>query len=142
MIINLIIDEFLDFFKFLNERNILNTGIGLVIALQVNSLFNTILDDLIKPVASKAVSEDINKHYIEFQGIRFKIGHLSMAIINFIITMILIFYLYRVSIKAPSFFESLYGGITNSVATVSKTIENIVPPSMEESILYRFKRFK
>ena len=97
MIINLIIDEFLDFFKFLNERNILNTGIGLVIALQVNSLFNTILDDLIKPVASQAVSEDINKHYVEFKGIRFKIGHLSMAIINFIITMILIFYLYRVS---------------------------------------------
>jgi large-conductance mechanosensitive channel len=142
MIIKLILDEFLDFFKFLNERNILNTGIGLVIALQVNSLFNTILDDLIKPVASKAVSEDINKHYVKIYGIHFKIGHLSMAIINFIITMILIFYLYRVAIKAPTFFETMYGGITDSISSVSKTIETIIPPSVEESVLFRFKRFK
>ena len=141
MLTKLILDEFSDFFKFLNERNILNTGIGLVIALQVNSLFGTILEDLIKPVATNVVSEDINKHYVEFYGIRFKIGHLSMAIINFIITMILIFYLYRVSMKAPSFLESMYGGITNSISSVSKTIENIIPPTPAENVLFRIKRF-
>jgi len=122
MFINFIYDEFIDFFKFLNERNVLTTGIGLVIALQVNSLFANILDDLIKPVATNVVSEDINKHYIEFYGIRFKVGHLSMSIINFIITMILIFYLYKVSKKAPSFIENMYGSITNSISSVSKTI--------------------
>jgi large-conductance mechanosensitive channel len=127
MLLKLLVDEFADFFKFLTERNILNTGIGLVIALQVNTLFATVLEDLIKPVATNVVSEDINKHYVEFYGIRFKVGHLSMSIVNFIITMILIFYLYRVSMKAPSFIESMYGGITNSLSTVSKNIVNILP---------------
>ena len=133
MLLKLLVDEFADFFKFLTERNILNTGIGLVIALQVNTLFATVLEDLIKPVATNVVSEDINKHYVEFYGIRFKVGHLSMSIVNFIITMILIFYLYRVSMKAPSFIESMYGGITNSLSTVSKNIVNILPQA-EESV--------
>ena len=127
MLLKLFYDEFQDFFTFLNERNILNSGIGLVIALQVNSLFGTILEELIKPVATNVVSEDINKHYIEIYGIKFKVGHLSMSIINFIITMILVFYLYRVSMKAPSFMESMYGGITGSFSTLTKNFSNVLP---------------
>jgi len=129
MIIEILYSEFLDFFKFLNERNILNTGIGLVIALQVNSLFGTILEDLIKPVATNVVSEDINKHYIEFYGVKLKIGHLSMSIINFIITMILIFYLYRISMKTPSFFQNVYGSVSGSISVFSKNMINILPQS-------------
>lgn len=122
MLFDFIYYEFFDFIKFLNDKNILTTGIGLIIALQVNTLFLSVMEDLIKPVATNAISEDINKHYVEFYGIRIRIGHLTMSIINFIITMLFIFYLYKISMKAPSLFESMFGRLKNTVSSVSSTI--------------------
>ena len=122
MLFSLLYNEFIDFLKFLNDRNILTTGIGLIIALQVNTLFLSVMEDLIKPVATSAISEDINKHYVQFYGIRIRIGNLTMSIINFTITMLFIFYLYKISMKAPSVFESMFGTLKSSVSTVSSTV--------------------
>jgi hypothetical protein len=122
MIFEVFKNEFIEFFRFLYEKNILASGIGFIIAMQINDLFKNILEDLVKPIATKAVSEDINKHYIELFGMRFKVGHLLVSIINFIITIFLIFYLYRITMKAPTIFDKFLGGITFSFDKVKKSI--------------------
>jgi len=122
MILTVFKDEFLEFLNFLYKKNILASGIGFVIALQINSLFLNILEDLIKPIASKVISEDVNKHYIVFYGIKFKIGHLFVSILNFIITLILVFYLYRISMKTPTLFDRFLNTISFSYNKVKESI--------------------
>lgn len=111
MVLGYVKSEFADFLTFLTERNIMGAGIGLIIALQVNSLFLDFVDDIIKPVASKVVSEDININYVTILGVKLKVGHLIISIINFIITMIFIFYLYRLSKSTPKIINRVYGNV-------------------------------
>ena len=111
MIIAFIGDEFSEFIAFLNKNNIISSGVGLIIALQINRLFLDFIADIVKPVANKIVSEDIDKHETNLLGISFKFGHLLTSIINFLITMIFIFYLYKITQSTPTVIENFYLGI-------------------------------
>ena len=118
MILENIKHEISDFFDFLNKKSVVNTGIALIIALQVNNLFLDFIDDIVRPVASTVVSGNIDTHYIKFFGIKMKLGHLIVSIINFLITMIFLYYIYKVSKSTPGFFDNLYHGIRRGVKTI------------------------
>lgn len=111
MIIAFIGDEFTEFVAFLSKNNIITSGVGLIIALQVNRLFLDFIADIVKPVANNIISEDIDKHETKLAGISFKFGHLLTSLINFIITMIFIFYLYKITQSTPTIIEKFYSGI-------------------------------
>ena len=111
-------NELNEFGNFLNEKNVLMTSIGFILALQVNSFFLDVIDDIVKPVANRIVAEDINKHTVNVYGIKFKIGHLFFSVFNLIITLIMIFYIYRLSVGSPSVFSNVVATIQNSVESV------------------------
>jgi large-conductance mechanosensitive channel len=111
-------NELTEFGIFLNEKNVLMTSIGFILALQVNSFFLDVIDDIIKPVANRVIAEDINKHTVNVYGIKLKIGHLFFSVFNLIITLIMIFYIYRLSIGSPSIVSTVVSSIQNSVQSV------------------------
>ena len=111
-------NELIEFGNFLNEKNVLMTSIGFILALQVNSFFLDVIDDIIKPVANRVIAEDINKHTVNVYGIKLKIGHLFFSIFNLIITLIMIFYIYRLSVGSPSIVSNVVSTIQNSVESV------------------------
>jgi len=100
--LNVLTSEIIAFINFLDQKNVLTTSMGLILALQINTLFLNIIDDIIKPVASKVVDEDINKHTVDIYGIKLKVGHLFFSIFNVFITLIMIFYLYRLTSESTN----------------------------------------
>ena len=118
-------NELNEFGNFLNEKNVLMTSIGFILALQTNSFFLDVIDDIVKPVANRIVAEDINKHTVNVYGIKLKIGHLFFSIFNLIITLIMIFYIYRLSVGSPSIVSNVVSTIQNSVESVFSVFKKV-----------------
>ena len=102
-----------DFGNFLKTRNVINAGIAFIIALQVNKLFTDLINLIVNPIASKVISQEINKQEYKLYGIDFKTGQLFLSFLNFIIVMIFIYYLFKMSEAAPTLFQNFYSKFTN-----------------------------
>jgi len=110
-----IYNVFTDFGSFLKGRNIINTGIAFVIALQVNKLFLDLVDAVVNPIASKLIDKELNKQETKILDINFKTGTLLLSLINFSIILIFIYNVLKLSETAPSLLERVYSGITGSI---------------------------
>ena len=115
---NILASEFNEFINFLESKNVLSSSMGFILALQLNTLFLNIIDDIVKPVASKVVDEDINKHTVDIYGVKLKIGHLFFSIFHVFISLILIFYMYRLSTESPSLVSNFIQGVQNSIKKI------------------------
>lgn len=102
------IEHVYGFLKFLQEKNIINTGIAFIIALQINKLFLDFIESIITPIADKVISKNINTVETNVVGVKFKVGNFFISFLNFTIMMICIYYLFRISESTPSFFENIY----------------------------------
>jgi large-conductance mechanosensitive channel len=92
-------NELKGFLEFLLERNIFQAGISFLIASQVNNLSRNIIDTVATPILDKVFNENIKNQDTEIFGIKFKTGQLMLNIINFLIVMIFIYYLYKLTNK-------------------------------------------
>jgi large conductance mechanosensitive channel len=110
-----IANEFADFMTFLLERNIFQTGVAFVIAAQVNKFMLDIMNSLISPIVSKALDVNskskLENKTLRLFGIEFKIGILIMSIINFLVIMLLIFYIFKLSNSGKSIMQQFTGKI-------------------------------
>ena len=105
---NIFIEQFNGFLKFLQEKNIINTGIAFIMALQINKLFLNFIEDIITPVADKVISEKMNAIETSILGIKFRIGRFFISFLNFTIMMICIYFIVKVSETSPFFFDNIY----------------------------------
>jgi large-conductance mechanosensitive channel len=103
-------DELRGFFKFLIDRNIFQSGISFLIASQVNSLSKNLIDTIIKPILEKIIDEEIRNQDTDFLGIKFKTGQLILNLINFMLVMFFIYYLYKIT-KPEGLIQNLFSGI-------------------------------
>lgn len=112
-----ITNEFADFMTFLLERNIFQTGVAFIIATQVNKFMLDIMNSLISPIVSKTLDANskskIENKTIKFFGIEFRIGVLIMSVINFLVMMLLIFYIYKLSNSGKSIMQNFTSKIKN-----------------------------
>jgi large conductance mechanosensitive channel len=98
--------EFSDFFNFLLEKNIFQTGVSIIIASQVSKLMFDTMNSLVAPVISKTIDSKIETKTAKVFGIEFKIGAFIMSLINFLIIMLLIYYLFRISKAGNGFIQN------------------------------------
>jgi large-conductance mechanosensitive channel len=118
MIISTIGNQFIDFLDFLKKRAIIDTGIAFIIAMQVNKIFLDFINELVNPLASKIVSQEFNKRQYEIFGLQIKIGFLFLSLLNFMVIMIFIFYLWKISETTPGLIGSVYSSISNSIKKI------------------------
>jgi large-conductance mechanosensitive channel len=109
---------FSDFGSFLKGRNIINTGIAFVIALQVNKFFLDLVDIIVNPIASKLIDKELNKQETKVLNINFKTGALLLSLINFSIILIFIYNVFKLSESAPTILERVYSGISGSIKKI------------------------
>jgi large-conductance mechanosensitive channel len=114
-----------DFGKFLKSRNIINTGVAFVIAIQVNKIFLDIIDIIVNPIASKVINQELHKQETKILDINFKTGLLFLSILNFIIILIFIYNVLKLSETAPTLFETIYSNVTNSISNIGSSIKNV-----------------
>jgi large-conductance mechanosensitive channel len=104
---------FKDFINFLNKKNIINTGIGIVVGTQVRSITDVIVRNLINPIVNKSLPKHIELEKIEVYllGIKFKIGEIINKLLEFFIIMFLIYQIYRIhkEIEASKTIWNLFG---------------------------------
>jgi len=107
-----LINILVDFGNFLKSRNVINAGIAFIIALQINKLFTDIINLIVNPIASKLISQEINKQEYNAYGISFKTGQIFLSFLNFIIVMIFVYYIFKLSETEPSILERFYSSVT------------------------------
>jgi large-conductance mechanosensitive channel len=104
---------FKEFFDFLNKRNVINTGIGIVVGTQVRTITDVIVRNFINPIVNKSLPKNIELEKIEVNllGIKFKIGEIINKLLEFFIIMFLIYQIYRIhkEIEASKTLWNLFG---------------------------------
>lgn len=118
IILDTLLYQFQDFLNFLKQRNIINTGIAFIIAMQINKMFMDFINELVNPVASRVISQEFNKKQTEILGIKIRFGLLFLSILNFIVIMIFIYYLWKISESTPGIIGSLYSSITGGLSKI------------------------
>jgi large-conductance mechanosensitive channel len=114
-----------DFGKFLKSRNIVNTGIAFVIALQVNKIFLDIIDIIVNPIASKVIDQDLNKQETKILDVKFRTGALFLSLLNFTIILIFIYNILKLSETAPTLIETFYTNFSKSISNIGSSISNV-----------------
>jgi len=103
-------DEFKSFVNFLFEKNIFQVGISFIIATQTKTLSSKIIETLIFPLIVYFLGENFDKKETKIGKIKIKTGILLKASIEFILIMLFIYYLYKLS-QPKGFFDN----VTNTV---------------------------
>ena len=100
IILDIIKEQLAGLLKFLFDKNIIQVGIGLIIATNINKMTNLITDHLIYPIINKFISSNLNgleEHKSYVFGMEFKTGIIITNFINFILIIIVVYYLWKLS---------------------------------------------
>ena len=133
---NLIIN-ILNFFKsqvdgrmnFIFNKNIIQTCIGLIIASQVSKLTTMLIDIIITPIIQRLTGNEtakLEELEINMLGIKLKIGLFLSKIINFIIILIIVYYIFKLS-TLPNF-NNIKSGLDS--AKPSKPPKTVIVSSL------------
>ena len=93
------------FLGFLLDRNILSVGIGLIVATQVNKITTMFVESVISPILNRIMGTNTDKfkdYRVEVFGIKFELGNLIIQFINMILTLFIIYLIWRISLL-PNF---------------------------------------
>ena len=121
------------FITFLLDKNIVQTGIGIIIATQISKLTNIFVDTIINPIVNKitlGTVDDINQWEINLFDINIKIGIIISSIINFLLIALIIYNVWKLSQNTKfDFINDLLEESKNSFdKTKTKVVINIGAP--------------
>jgi len=106
-------EEIVSFINFLLEKNVFQTGLAFVLATQVNQIFLKFANNIITPIVDKVVEEDVRKRTTNVFGVEFKTGEFSLGIINFILVLLFLYYMYKISDSSKTLFQNIANRIKN-----------------------------
>ena len=91
--------NFTNFRQFLINNNVLTTAIGFVIASQLETLVNAIINNIVDPLLSQDINKD-GKNDFTFELFGLKLGQMLYDILRFGIMMYIVFIISRFTIDA------------------------------------------
>ena len=89
-----------DFLQFIFKQNVIQIGIGLLIATQLSILTKLMSDEFFGPIIQKFINNKDKKledYKVSVFGIEFKVGLFILNFINFIFVIIFIYFLYKLT---------------------------------------------
>jgi hypothetical protein len=104
-------DELAGFLHFLLEKNVFQTGLAFVLATQINNIFLQFVNTIVTPIVDKVVQKKTKAETTIIFGIEFKSGELSLALINFSLVLLFLYYLYKLSDSSKSLFQNLISNV-------------------------------
>lgn len=130
-VVSILKNNLADFIKFLFDKNIIQTGIGIIIATQISKLTNLVSEVLINPIVNRITAgtvKDINEWKITFFDIEIKIGLLISSIINFVFVVVIVFYIWKISKNTNFKFITDILSDTEQKISKTKVIINVAAP--------------
>lgn len=130
IIIDFLKNNLVEFFNFLFNRNIIQTGVGIILASQISRITNVIVESLINPIVkrlSMGIVNDLTKWEVNLFDIKIKIGLILSTILNFILISIVVYYIWKLSQNANFNFikEILEDSKKNINTTKTKVVINV-----------------
>lgn len=106
-------EEIAGFLNFLLEKNVFQTGLAFVLATQVNQIFLKFANNIITPIVDKVVEEEARNRTTKIFGVEFKTGEFSLGILNFVLVLLFLYYLFKISDSSKTLFQNLATKIKN-----------------------------
>ena len=88
------------FLKFLFNKNIIQTGIGIIVASQIGKITNMFVDTILNPIIERVTRGSIKSHedlVITVFDVKIKIGIIISHLINFMLITYIIYNIWRIS---------------------------------------------
>lgn len=89
-----------DFLQFIFKQNVIQIGIGLIIATQLSILTRLMSDEFFGPIIQKFINnkdEKLEDYKVTVFGVEFKVGLFILNFINFVFIIIFIYFLYKLT---------------------------------------------
>jgi large-conductance mechanosensitive channel len=115
------------FLKFLFDKNIIQSSIGIIIASQIAKLTNLFVDTVFNPIVNRITGGTIKKYEdltITIFDINIKIGLIMSTVINFLLIVFIIYNIWKISQYTN--FDFITNLITETKETVKSAKTNIV----------------
>jgi large-conductance mechanosensitive channel len=96
--VNYVATEQEAFIKFIIDSNLLTMAIGLIFAANLTLFIGVLTEFVFAPIIQKISSgkiKDVDKFTVNILGIDFKVGMILKGLINLLIIIIFIYYVYR-----------------------------------------------
>jgi large conductance mechanosensitive channel len=126
-VIDFLKNNLVGFLKFLFDRNIIQTGIGIIIASQISKIANVIVESFINPIVrrvSVGTIDDITNWELTFFDIKIKIGLILSTIINFLLIAVVVYYIWKLSQNTN--FDFIKEFLEDSKENINKTKTKVV----------------
>lgn len=126
-IINFLKNNLAGFLKFLFDRNIIQTGVGIIIATQIGKLTNVLVEAFINPIVKRlsvGTFDELTDWELTFFDIKIKIGLILSTIINFLLVTIVVYYIWKLSQNTN--FDFIKEFLEDSKENISKTKTKVV----------------
>lgn len=105
--------NYIRFFEFLKQNNILTTAIAAVLSYRINDITNELFDGLVMPIINRDANKDgipdvkkFEDYEVEAFSVKFKVGKMIMAIVKLLIILYII-YIVAVLMNASSNLDML-----------------------------------
>lgn len=99
---NIIGDELEGIGKFIMDQNIIQLGIAFIIALGLNQVITSFVDDIFSPMVLLAFGQDniqsMGELYITIYDVRIRYGSFLVALIKFTLMVVIIYYIIVVAL--------------------------------------------
>lgn len=98
--LNFVKNNLSGFLKFLFDKNIIQTSVGIIIASQIGKITNIIVESLINPIVKRlsvGTIDNIDNWEFTLFDINIKIGLILYTIINFLLIAIVVYHIWKLS---------------------------------------------
>ena len=99
-IIDILKEQSEDFLRFLFKQNLIQLGIGLLVATQLSAFTTNVSTNVLAPIInslSTGSQKNLADYTITIFGVTFKVGTVIVGIINLLLMIIVIYFLYQLT---------------------------------------------
>jgi large-conductance mechanosensitive channel len=105
------------FLKFLIDKNVVSAGLAIIVGTQIGKLTGAFVEYLLAPFINMILAgetKSLDDYVIVIYGVNFKIGLFITNLIQFLINMLMVYYVFQIAQLSTSGFDSI---LNQSVTT-------------------------
>lgn len=124
IIVTFVVTQSKKIFKFLIDKNVVSAGIAIIVGTQIAKITGAFVDNLLGPFINLILPSDkkyLEDYEIEIYGAHFKVGLFISNLLQFIINMTMVYYVFQISQFSSENFDKF---LTQSISVGTLSLEN------------------
>ena len=100
VIVTFVISQSTQFLKFLVDKNVVSVGIAIIVGSQIGKITGSFVDYILSPLVNLIIGSEtkhLEEYEFEFYGMSFKLGLFLSNFIQFLMNMVMVYYVFKFS---------------------------------------------